>query len=173
MIIDGGKNWLILIYKSELPNIIEALLLFLEHHNWHHVLLHEWRLSEALLGLHHCIVLLYGAGLLSAHCLLLALFRGSEEVGVLGDDAGDGGVVFDHFLVVGVALGGVAGLDEPAHQHVHLQFLLLLGGQQQQAAVLHQEVDVAPVFRLVPVVLVLLEVAPLARVALLRRRIRG
>jgi hypothetical protein len=39
--------------------------------------------------------------------------------------------------------------------------------------VLHQEVDVAPVFRLVPVVLVLLEVAPLARVALLRRRIRG
>lgn len=162
-----------IIYKSELPNIIEAFLLFLEGHHRHHVFLHEGRLSEALLGLHHYIILLYGAGLLSAHCLLLALFGGSEEVGVFGDDAGDGGVLFHHFLVVGVALGGVAGLYEPAHEHVHPQFLLLLGGQQQQVAVLHQEVDVAPVFSLVPVVLVLLEVAPFARVVFLRGRIGG
>jgi hypothetical protein len=65
-------------------------------------------------------------------------------------------MLLHHFLMVGVTLGGVSGLDSLAHEDVHPHPLLLLSRQHQQVAVLVQELDVPSVLGFVPVVLVLL-----------------
>lgn len=56
-----------------------------------------------------------------------------------------------------VALGGISGLDGPAHDDVNFPLFLLLIREGKEVTVIDEEVDVPPILSVVPVILILLD----------------